>query len=71
MKNGIRTKSAGQKIAGPLSWKMNTQQLLTKIREFATENYCSCDGRIHDPENLMEKLLKECDKWEKEAKNET
>jgi hypothetical protein len=47
---------------------MTTEQLLTKIREFATDNYCSCEGRIHDPENLMEKLLKECEKWEKEAK---
>ena len=47
---------------------MTTEQLLTKIREFAAGNYCSCEGRIHDPENLMEKLLKECDKWEKEAK---
>jgi len=46
---------------------MNTEQLLTKIREFATNSYCSCEGRIHDPENLMEKLLRECDKWEKEA----
>jgi len=46
---------------------MNTQQLLTKIREFATNNYCSCEGRIHDPKNLMEKLLKECEKWEKEV----
>ena len=45
---------------------MNTKQLLTKIREFATDNYCSCEERIHDPENLMEKLLQECDKWEEE-----
>ena len=44
---------------------MNTKQLLTKIREFATNNYYSCEERIHDPENLMEKLLKECEKWEK------
>lgn len=47
---------------------MNTQQLLDKIREFATNNYCSCEGRIHDPYNLMEKLLKECDKWEEKLK---
>ena len=45
---------------------MTTEQLLTKIREFATNNYCSCEGRIHDPENLMERLLKECEKWEEE-----
>jgi len=49
---------------------MTTEQLLTKIREFATDNYCSCEGRIHDPENLMEKLLQECEKWEKEMNNE-
>lgn len=49
---------------------MTTEQLLTKIREFATNNYCSCEGRIHDPENLMEKLLRQCDEWEKEASNE-
>ena len=47
---------------------MTIEQLLTKIREFATNNYCSCEERIHDPENLMEKLLKECDKWEEELK---
>lgn len=49
---------------------MTTEQLLTKVREFATGNYCSCEGRIHDPENLMEKLLQECEKWEKEMSNE-
>ena len=47
---------------------MTTEQLLTKIREFATDNYCSCEERIHDPENLMEKLLRLCDEWEKEAR---
>ena len=49
---------------------MTIQQLLDKIREFATNNYCSCEGRIHDPKNLMEKLLKKCEKWEKEMNNE-
>ena len=47
---------------------MTAEQLLTKVREFATNNYCSCEGRPHDPENLMERLLEECDKWEKEAR---
>ena len=34
-----------------------------KIKEWATDNLCSCDERKHDPENLMqnggEKWLKE------------
>lgn len=48
----------------------DVKDLLNDLELWASDRRCSCDDRIHDPEDLMGELLKWCGKKRKEVLKE-
>lgn len=48
----------------------DAKDLLNELEQWASDRRCSCDDRIHDPEDLIGELLKWCEKKRKEVLKE-